>query len=71
MRIGPARDVAGREDAGRARLQKLVDEYAAIDLQSRLLRKLQARPHANTEDDEIGLERAATLERDFASRRSP
>ena len=42
-RIWPARDVAGRVDAGRARFQKLVDEYAAVDLQSRLLRKLQAR----------------------------
>ena len=58
MRVGPARDVAGGVDAGRARLQKGIDDHAAVDREARLLGQRQARPHADADDDEIGVERA-------------
>ena len=62
VRIGPAGDVAGGEDARRAGLEKRVDHDAAIDGEPRLLGKLEPRPHADAHDDEIGLERAAALQ---------
>ena len=39
MRIGPSGDIPGRENAWRAALEELVDDNAAIDRQSGLLRK--------------------------------
>src|SRR5579863_6683838 len=62
MRVGPAGDVAGGIDAGRARLQKGIDDHAAVDLEARLLGQRQARPHADADNDEIGVESGAALE---------
>src|SRR6185437_5802805 len=63
VRVGPAGDVAGRIDIGRAGLQEFVDGYTAVDRQAGSLRKLQPRPHADAHDDEIRLDRAAALQR--------
>ena len=41
-----------------------VDDDAAIEREAGLLGERQARPHADADDDEIGLERAAALQRD-------
>ena len=57
--IGPARDVAGGEDAWRARFEIGVDDDAAIDPEARRLGELDARAHAHPRDDEIGLEDAS------------
>ena len=59
------RDVAGREDPRRAGFEKLVDRDAAIDLQAGPLGKVDARPHADADDDEISRELCAAFERDL------
>ena len=63
MRIGPARDVAGGKDAGDAGFEIGIDGDAAIDRKAGLLGQRQPRPHADADHDQIGLERAAALER--------
>ena len=63
MRIGPARDVAGRIDSGNAGFEKLIHRHAAIDRKAGLFGQRQARPHADADDDEIGLQHAAALQR--------
>ena len=63
MRIGPARDVAGGKDAGHAGLETGIDGDAAVDRQSRLLGQREARAHADADHDQVGLERAAALQR--------
>src|SRR5580693_8074111 len=63
MRIRPARDVAGSVDAGRAGLEKAVNGYSAIELEAGLLGQSQAGPHADPDDHQIGLDRAAAFER--------
>ena len=62
--VGPARDVARREDAGRARLEVLVDDDAPIDGESRFLGELDARLDADADDDDLGGERGAAGQRD-------
>src|SRR6185437_1506161 len=62
---GPARHVARGEDAGHAGLELLVDDDAAIDRETGLLRKFEARPDADADDDEIGGERRAIVECDL------
>jgi hypothetical protein len=52
--VRPARDVAGSEDAGPARLQIFVDDYPAIDREAGLLRERDRAMNANVEDDVIG-----------------
>ena len=42
----------------------LVHDDAAIDREAGLFGERQARPHADAGDDEVGVERAAALERD-------
>jgi hypothetical protein len=39
VRIGPARNVAGREESGRARFEKGVHDQSAVEPQTGLLRK--------------------------------
>ena len=63
LRIGPARDVAGGKDAGRAGFEIRIDGDATIDRQSRLFGQSEARPHADADHDQIGLQRAAALQR--------
>ena len=53
--VRPARDVAGSEDALDAGFEVLIDDSAAIDLESRLFRQRDWRPDADPDDDEVGL----------------
>src|SRR5690349_14735151 len=53
VRIGPAGDVAGGEDAWDARLEVLVHSHAAVDGESRLLGERDRRPDPDADDDEI------------------
>src|SRR5215472_10086523 len=62
--IGPARHVARGKDAGDAGFEVLVDENAAVDLEPRALCQGKARPHADADNDEIGIDRAAVIEND-------
>ncbi len=62
-RIRPARDVACGEHAGRAGLEILVHEDAGVDLEPRRLRDVGHRPHADPDDDEIGIDCLAILQR--------
>src|SRR5258708_26733629 len=64
MGIGPAGDVAGREDAGRAGFEVLVDSHAAINRKASLLGELDRGTHACADDDEIRLDARGVLERD-------
>jgi len=63
MRIGPARDIARRVDPGDARLEKSVHQHAAVEREAGLLGQPQPRPHPDADHDEVGVERAAALER--------
>ena len=64
VRIGPARDIARGVDAGRRWFRGYAfDDDAAIDREAGLLGQRQARPHADADDHEIGLEHAAALQR--------
>ena len=68
VRIGPARDVAGREDAGRAGLEVLVHGDAAVDRQPRPFGQRDRRPHADAEHEKVGCRACVpSLERDHAS----
>ena len=70
VRVGPAGDVARREDSGRAGLQVRVDRDAAVERESRLLGERQPRPHADAGDDQVRADRAAALQRRPGGRRS-
>ena len=61
VRIGPARDVAGGEDAGRAGLEILVDHDAAVDREPGRLGQLDRAAARRRPHHQIGLERAAAL----------
>src|SRR6185437_15342797 len=61
--IGPARDVAGGEDPGRARFEEAIDRDAAVGLEPGRLGEPDTRPHADAGDDEIGLENASVAQR--------
>ena len=63
-RIRPARDVARREDVRRARLEIFVDRHAAIHGKAGFLRQPRLRPHADADDDEIGIEPLPVRQRD-------
>src|SRR5215475_8783108 len=64
VRIGPARNVSGRIDSGYARLQIVTNHNAAINGKTGFLRKLETGANPNAGDDEISVERAATLQLD-------
>src|SRR6185437_1136192 len=53
--VGPARDVAGGEDAWNAALEVLIDDDTAIDREPGLFRQRECWPHADPDDDEVGL----------------
>src|SRR5665213_2804449 len=61
--VRPTRDVAGSEDAWDARLEALIDDNAAINLDPRLFRQRDCRPHANPDDDEVGLKAFPAFQR--------
>jgi hypothetical protein len=65
--VWPSRDVAGSEDAGDAGFQIFVYHHAAVDFQPGAFGNLQPRPHADTDDHQIGAKLAAAFERDVLS----
>jgi hypothetical protein len=56
MRIGPARDVARREDSGCARFEEGVHDHSAVEPEAGFFRKVGPRAHANADNHEIGVE---------------
>src|SRR4029077_5725114 len=64
VRIGPARDIARREDAGCARFEKGVHDPSAVKPKAGLFRKFGPRAHPNAGDHEIGIEGGTTFQRD-------
>jgi len=75
VRIGPSCNITGGEYARCTCFEVFVDCNAAIDRQPRRLGERNGRPHAHTENDEVGLQGAAIGERYlrpvYASRRLP
>src|SRR6185295_19334488 len=63
VRIGPARDVAGGVEAGRAGLEVFVDREALVGGEAGRLGQRQRRAHADADDDEVGGERRAAAQR--------
>src|SRR5215471_5107326 len=61
--IRPARDVARREDSGRAGFQISVHDHATVELEAGLFGKFGPRAHADAGDYKVGLKRAAALQR--------
>jgi hypothetical protein len=64
VRIGPTRDVAGREDPGHARLEILIHGHAAIDGEAGAFRKRETRTNSDTRHHEIRREARTVVERD-------
>ena len=52
------------EDVGVGRLHEVVDDDAAIDVQRRFVRELDVGANSRGDDDDVGLENGAVLERD-------
>src|SRR5690606_2134541 len=67
-RVRPARDVAGGVDAGRAGLEKRVDEDAVVDLEAGGLRQRGPGPHADADHDQVRGQRLAIIEADVVGR---
>src|SRR5665213_630099 len=61
--VRPACDVASREDASDAGLEIFIDDNAAINLEPRLFRQRDRRPHADPDDDEVGLKAFSAFQR--------
>src|SRR6266700_5883304 len=64
MRIGPARNVARREDARSTRFEIGVDHHTAIYAEPGGFGELGPRPHANADNNEIRLELGAASKLD-------
>ena len=64
VRIRPSRDIAGGIDSRRAGLQVCVHDHTAVDREAGLLGKLDARPHADADDDEVGRQRLSSFQPD-------
>src|SRR5262249_51702764 len=64
VRVGPAGNVAGRENVARAGLEELVDYDPVVDGQPGTFAKLGAGAHADAGDDEVSFDRTAALEDD-------
>jgi hypothetical protein len=62
LRIAPARDIAGGKDSRCAGLEPFVDGPAAVDLEAGTFGDLDARTHADTDDDEISRQSCAAFE---------
>src|SRR5829696_2152027 len=68
MRIGPARDVTGREQVRCAGLQELIDGHAPVQGQSGPLGQLQVGSHPNAGDNQVGLQAIAVVQHHLARR---
>ena len=66
-RIGPAGDIASGEDSRRARLEIGVDNDAPIHSEACRFGQPDTRAHAETRDDEIGLDRGSIRQTDLPS----
>ena len=53
--VRPACDVADSEDAWNAALEVFIDDDTAIDREPRLFRQRDCWPHADPDDNEVGL----------------
>src|SRR5262249_29959247 len=51
VRIGPARDIAGRKDSRRAAFEIFIHRDAPIDFEAGALGQLGSRPHSDADDD--------------------
>src|SRR5687768_3947269 len=60
--VGPAGDVSGCENSGRARLQIFVHDNTAVDREPRFFGKIRPRAYADANDHEVGLDSPAALE---------
>src|SRR3546814_12322216 len=69
VRVGPACEIAGREDAGGAGFEIFVDDDATVRREPRLLEDAECRPDTDADDHPIG--RTAVTERGGQYRRSP
>src|SRR6516162_1777155 len=65
--VRPAGNIASGENAGHAGFEVFIDHHAAIDRQASGAREIDARPHADPDHDELGIERGAVVEPDPAS----
>src|ERR1700730_15782293 len=63
MWIGPARYITHGVDSGDAGFEEPVHRNAAVDFEARLFCQADARPYADADDHEFGLQHAAALER--------
>src|SRR5262249_56904101 len=57
-------DVARRKDSRRAGFEKIINDHAAVDREARVLGECNTRAHADTDDHEVSIERAASAEGD-------
>ncbi len=62
MRVGPARDIACRIDAGGTCFEKFIHENAAVDCEAGLLRQRQTRLHTDTRNHKFRFNHLAALE---------
>jgi len=62
QRIGPARDISGCVDLRNAALEVLVHQHALVGLDASSLGKIDQRPDADSDHDQVGLNRVAVLE---------
>src|SRR6516162_6477229 len=62
--VRPAGNIASGENAWHACFEVLVDHHAAIDRQPSVAREIDARPYADPDHDELGIERGAVVEPD-------
>ena len=67
MRIGPARDVTCRINSRRTRFKILIDENAAIHLQTGLLGECNRGSHADSSDNKIRIKHRAAAQRRLAA----
>jgi hypothetical protein len=56
VRVGLASDVPGGENAGSTGFEIFIDKHAAIDCQPGLSREVDAGPHADPDDDQLGVD---------------
>src|SRR3984885_12521141 len=63
MPVWPARDIAGRIDAGNAGFEIGIDLHTAIDRKPGLFGERQARPHADADHDDVCLDHTTALQR--------
>src|SRR5438876_3011976 len=64
VRVGPAGDIAGREDTGRAGFEIRIDDDPAIELEARRFGETGPRAYPDARDDQVRLDHAARFQPD-------